>query len=73
MEIVNYCQLFYEDAMKNFNQAIIEQQAAYEDFHPAVSEIRMKVVHYQLEIGKLQDVLDNFLEALITMRIVFGK
>ena len=70
---INYRQSLYENAMKSFGLAIIEQQVAYEEFHPAVAEMYINVGKFQLEIGKLQDAMDSFLEALLILRMVFGN
>jgi len=59
--------------MRYFNLAIIEQQASNEEFHPAVAELHISVGKYQLEIGKLNDAMDNFLQALTIIRMIFGN
>ena len=59
--------------MKHFNLAIVEQQAAFGESHPAVAEMRINVGKLQLEIGKLQDAMENFLGALLIIRMVFGN
>ena len=71
--LVNYRQSFYREAMEYFDLAIVEHRAAYGDSHLCVGEIRMKVAKSQLEIGKLQEAMDNFLEAVSILRIVFGN
>ena len=71
--LVNFRQTLYKDALESFDCAITEYYAAYGDFHPAVADVRMKVGTFQLEIGKLQDAMNNFLEALVILRMVFGN
>ena len=71
--LVSFRQSFYEGAMENFDLAIIEHQAAYGEFHPAVAEIRLRTGMLQLEIGRVQDALNNFLEALMVLRMDSGK
>ena len=71
--LINFRQTSYKDAMEQFDLAITEYYAAYGDFHPAVAEVRMKIGYLQLEIGKLQDAMNNFLEALVILRIVLGN
>ena len=71
--LTNYRQSLYKNANEYFNLAIVEYQNAYNDFDPTVAEIHMKVGQLQLEIGKLQDAMDNFLKALMIIRMVFGN
>ena len=56
--IVEYRQTSHKDAMQNVRLATTEQQAAYEEFHPAVSEMHINVRKLQLEIGKLKDAMN---------------
>jgi len=71
--IVNYRQSLYKDAMKYFDIAIVEQKDANEEFHPAVAEMHINIGKFQLEIGILQDSMNNFLEALKIIRMTFGN
>lgn len=71
--LVNYRQSLYEDATEYFKISLIEQHAAYEDFHPAVAEFHMHIGKCQLEIGMIQDALNNFLEAITILRMRFGN
>ena len=71
--LVNYRQSFYKEAIDKFNVAIIEYQALHEESDPIVAEIRMQAGKCQLEIGQLQDALDNFLQALIIIRMTYGN
>ena len=59
--------------MINFNLATREYQEVSGTFYPAVVEICTKVERFQLEIGKLQDAMDNFLESLMIIRASFGN
>jgi len=71
--LVYYRQSSYRDAVEYFNLAIAEHQAEYEEYHPIVAEVYMKVGEVQLETGKLQDAMNNFLKALMIIRIIFGN
>merc|ERR1712125_193616 len=71
--IVNYRQSLYKDAMKYFDIAIVEQKDANEEFHPAVAEMHINIGKFQLEIGILQDSMNNFLEALKIIRMTYGN
>ena len=71
--LVNFRQTLYRDAFESFDLAITEHCVLYGDFHPAVAEVRMKVGTFQLDIGKLQDAMKNFLEALVIIRMAFGN
>jgi len=71
--LVNYHQSLFKDSMEYFNVAIEEYQNSYNDFDPTVAEVHMNVGQLQLEIGKLQDAMDNFLKALVIVRMLFGN
>jgi len=71
--LVNYQQSSYKEAFEQFEIAITEHLAAYGDFHPTVAQVRVKIGTLQLEIGKLCNAMDNFLEALVILRMVFGN
>ena len=71
--LINYRQSLYRDALEYFDLAITEQQAVYDDYHPDIAEMRMNIGQFQLEIGKLEEAMDNFLEALIILRMTFGN
>ena len=71
--LVNYGQSLYKDALEQFDLAITEYNAVYGDFHPIIAQVRVKIGTLQLEIGKLQNAMDNFLEALVILRMAFGN
>jgi len=71
--LVNYRQSLYVEAMKDFDVSIIEYRALYDEFHHAVARVMMKIAFFQLEIGRLQDAMNNFLEALTILRVSFGN
>jgi len=71
--LIHFRQTSYKYAMENFDLAILEHYAAYGNYNPVVAEVRMKIGTLQLEIGKLQDAMNNFLEALVILRMVFGN
>ena len=71
--LVDYRQSLFNDAMKQFNLALLEVQNETNKFDPDIAEFHLKVGKLQLEIGKLQDAMDNFLKALMIMRMVFGN
>ena len=71
--LVNHRQSFYKEAIDKFNLAILEHEALHGEFDPIVAEIRIQTGQCQLEIGQLQDALDNFLQALIITRMTHGN
>ena len=71
--LINYRQSLYKDAIEYFDLTIIEHQAVYRNLHLSVAEIRMKVGEFQLDIGKLQDAMNNFSTALLIRRMAYGN
>jgi len=71
--LIEYRWHFYKDTLKNFDITIAEYHAAYGDFHPFVVETYIQVGNFQLEIGKLQHAMNNFLKAMMIIRMNFGN
>jgi len=71
--LVNYRQSLYVDAMEFFNLAIKEERAFFGEFHPDVAEMHLKVGNMQQELGMVNVSMNNFLEALLILRIGGNK
>jgi len=71
--LVAYHQSLYIDAFKIFDFAIKEQRKIVGDFHPDLAAMYVKVADLQVEIGRLKDAMNNYLEALIITRMTYGS
>ena len=71
--LAQYHQLLLADAMENFNLSIKEKQNYLGKFHHNVAEMHLNVGKLLLEMGRIDAAMDNFLNALVIMRMNMGN
>lgn len=71
--LIQYDQSLYDDAEETFDLAVEEQRNALGGFHPDVAEMYLSVGKLKLDAGKIESAMDDFLNALMIMRVIEGN
>ena len=71
--LVKYYSASHTEAQEMFKLAIKELRVALGDFHLDVAELCLNVADLQLELGNLNVAMDNYLEALMILRLIHGN
>jgi len=56
-----------------FEKAVQIQKEFFGEYHPQVADMMCNIGVARLEIGRVNEALDNFMEALLIRRLVFGN
>ena len=71
--LVQHHTSLFTDAKETFQLALEEQQTALGEFHPDVAEMHFKIGKLQFESGNIGNAMDNFLKALMIIRMTMGN
>ena len=71
--LIRYHSCLYSDALNMFDVAVNEQVDTMGEMHPEVAEMCVNIGEIQMELGKLDDAMNNYLRALMILRIANGN
>ena len=71
--MIKHHKCLFVDASIAFDLALEEQRATVGEMHPDVAEMCLNIGDMQVEVGKLDDAVDKYLEALIILRVTHGN
>lgn len=71
--MIKHHKCLFVDASIAFDLALEEQRATVGEMHPDVAEMCLNIGDMQVEVGKLDNAVDKYLEALIILRVTHGN
>ena len=71
--LIRYHNCLYSDAFNMFDVAVNGQLDIVEEMHPEVAVMCLNIGDLQMEVGKLEDAMNNYLKALMIMRTANGN